>query len=70
MDNIGITIALILAFIAIVWMTWQEWRKDCIHEERKNYRAWKQQDNIRWYADQRTEDTRADLIRVWEGLDV
>lgn len=58
MTNTGITIALILAFIAIVWMTWKELRKDLIREDHQNC------------PEQSTEYTRAVLINVWKGLDV
>lgn len=58
MTNIGITIALILAFIAIVWMVWKEWRKDRIREEHQNC------------PEQSSEYTREVLIHIWKGLDV
>lgn len=58
MTNIGITIALILAFIGIVWMTWEEWRKDMNREEHQDC------------PEQSSERTRADLMNVWKGLDL
>lgn len=58
MTDFAISIALILAFIAIVWMTWQEWRKERIREDHQNC------------PEQSSEYTRAVLIHIWKGLDV
>lgn len=70
MPDILITIALTLCFVWIVRMAWNEYRTDRIREEQEQYRDWKRKDNLRWYAEQCTEDTRADLIRAWKELDV
>lgn len=70
MPDILITIALTLCFVWIVRMAWNEYRTDRIREEQEQYRDWKRKDNLRWYAEQFTEDTRADLIRAWKELDV
>lgn len=70
MTNTIVTIVLILGFIWTVWMTWKEYRYDRHRRKHSEYLEWKQQDNLRWYAEQRTEDTRADLIRAWKELDV
>lgn len=69
---ITILLCAIAAVIAIylLRMSLKEYRDEQERIEKNQYRAWKQQDNLRWYAEQRTEDTRADLIRAWKELDV
>lgn len=69
---IGILLALFAAGFA-VWLFWQDWRYEKDERQQAKKQVWrkaKRQENARWYAETREADTRADLVRRWEELDV
>ena len=44
----------------------REWEDEC----REILREDKRRENAAWYIQTRTEDTRADLVRMWSEVDV
>lgn len=63
----------VLALIFVLWCVdkyFAEENADRARRRRAVRRKKIIEDNAKWYADTRTGDARADLVRVWEELDV
>lgn len=69
---ISTSLALFAAGFA-VWLFVQDFRYEMDERKQAKKEVWrkcKRKENAKWYAETREADTRADLVRRWEELDV
>jgi hypothetical protein len=66
----AVFIAAFVAIVVLCWIARRQERKNEAAELREMLRQNKRRENREWYINTRTDDARADLIRVWASLEV